>query len=276
MSGNTCECGKPTRDAAYVCEDCLDRFTRVLNEMPWLDDELATTIGKLQAAATEGGSQSAEQAVMFNEAAAKRRTRLRHELVMAVRFCTEEGVRHQSPSTDLPADTIPAMARWLLWRTDGLAFNDMGGEFVKAITDAARSCRKIIDSPPERRYAGPCPECGRDLYHRPAAAEVACAGCGSRWDVGEVSDWMRHRINEHLADRMVTEAEGSTLLGRFGLETPRRRIAKWHEHGKLAEAGRTQPDARTGKTRRLYRWADLLVLATHHAAKDAQRHGAAS
>lgn len=254
----TCRCGKPTRDAAYVCDDCLDTFAKRLGDVTWLDEELATTIAK-QKSAGASGPPSAETALPINIAASERAETLRHELVMLVRFCAEEGVRASDPSGDLPENTIVAMSRWLLWRVDGLAFNDMAHEFVSSVTTAIRDCQRIIDLPPERSYAGPCPECKSDLYHRPAATEAKCPGCGQVYDVAEVQAWMQARIEEHMTDRLVTSREGSTLLSRFGLETGQRTIDKWHERGKVAEAGH---DA---KGRRLFRWEELLTLAARHA-----------
>ena len=265
---STCRCGNPTRDDAYTCDPCGDKLARALNEMPWLDDELETTIGNQRAANTEGGSRSAEKAMMFNAAASAKRDRLRHELVMAVRFCAEEGIRHQSASDDLPDDTLTAMARWLLWRVDGLALNDMGGEIGQAIIDAARACRRAIDAPPERRYAGPCPECSRDLYHRPDATDVKCHGCGQTWEVAEVNEWMEKRINEHMTNKLVTAREGATLLGRLGLSVEQGTIDKWHQRGRLAEAGRTPPKGdRDGH--RLYRWEELLAVAARQGKASA-------
>lgn len=255
----TCDCGKQTRDDAYACDDCADRAARKLGEVVWLDAELETTITKQRAAAS-GGTPSAEKALIFHVAASAKRDALRHALVMAVRFCAEEGVRHQCPDDDLPPDTIIAMSRWLLWRIDGLALNDMGPEFLADIVNAVTACKRIIDCPPERRYAGPCPECSRDLYHRPDAIDVKCVYCGESWDITEVQTWIRERLKEHLADRLVTAHEGSTLLSRYGLEVPVDTIKKWNQRGRVSEV------AHDAKGKRLYRFDDLLTLATRHVA----------
>lgn len=263
-------CDRPTKDDAYVCDDCLDKFARTLGDVTWLDDELETTIAKQRAAGGTDGGKSAgcsckddddrcqHALVPFHAKAVELRDALRHELALLVRFCSEEGVRASDPSGVLPENTIVAMSGWLLWRVDGLAFNDMAEQFIVDVTKAVRECRRVIDLPPERSYAGSCPECSRDLYHRPAATEVKCSGCGQKWDVGEVNAWMQERIREHMEDRLVTAREGATLLSRFGLETGQRTIDKWHERGKVAEAGH---DA---KGRRLFRWDDLLTLAARH------------
>jgi ribosomal protein L37AE/L43A len=260
----TCICGNPTRDDAYTCDPCGDRLARVLGDMPWLDSELDVTITKQRASAFADGGQSAEKALIYDAAASAKRDALRTALVTAVRFCAEEGVRNQDPSDEPPADTLVAMSRWLLWRVDGLALNDMGHEFGQAIIDAARDCRRTIDAPPDRAYAGPCPECSRDLYHRPDAGEVKCRGCGSSWNVGEVNAWMRGRIEEHMKDRLVTAREGSTLLGRLGLPVGQGTIDKWRERNRITEAGQ-EPAKGERPGARLYRWDDLLTLAARHA-----------
>ena len=266
-----CRCGKPTRNDAYTCDHCGDQTARALGEVPWLVEELEITITK-QRAATEGNEapsatcscdddddECQHALVPFHLPAAKKRDALRHALVTAVRFCIEEGVRNSDPGPEWPTDTLSAMSRWLLWRVDGLALNDMGEEFATTIRRAVNSCRHVIDKPPERAYAGPCPECKRDLYHRLDALSVRCPGCGQSFDVGEVNEWMRQRINEHLRDRLVTAREGSTLLGRFGIPVEQGTIDKWHERGRLADSGHNAAH------HRLYRWPELLDLAARHA-----------
>jgi DNA-directed RNA polymerase subunit RPC12/RpoP len=254
-----CSCGQPTRDDAYTCDTCGDRFARALGDIPWLVEELETTITKQRAAVEGDGSASAETPLMYHLPAAEKRDALRAALVTAVRFCNEEGVRNSDPGPEWPKDNLESMSRWLLWRVDGLALNDMGEQMAQGVRDAVRACRRVIDKPPERAYAGPCPECKRDLYHRHDAAEVSCRGCGSRWDVSEMNDWMRRRINEHMTDRLVTAREGSTLLGRFGLPIEQGTIDKWHTRNRLVESGRNKAG------HRLYRWDALLALAARHA-----------
>lgn len=278
MSG--CEnCDKATRDDAHLCDDCGDRAARWIGEIPWLDEELETTIGKIRGVAYDGlgggpGHERAERdkgeakdrlmagaheiALPINIHASKKRDELRHALVMAVRFCDEEGVRHRCPDNDLPDDNLIAMSRWLLWRVDGLTLNDMGPQVLADVVNAARACKRAIDTPPERRYAGPCPECKRDLYHRPDAVEVNCSGCGQRWNVAEMGAWMRQRLDEHLADRLVTVREGCTLLGRYGITVPLDTIESWKRRGRLTERGENP---------RVYRWDDLRDLAIEHATR---------
>lgn len=271
---NECRCGRPTRDGAFSCDDCGDLTARALGDVPWLDAELEVTITKQRAASeSDGGASSTcscdddddrcqHALVPFHVTAAEKRGDLRLALATAVRFCVEEGVRNSDPGPEWPEDTLPAMSRWLLWRIDGLALNDMGEEFARQVRDAVNACRRVIDKPPDRAYAGPCPECKRDLYHRHDAAEVRCAGCGQKWDVGEVNAWMAQRIKDYMTDRLVTAREGATLLGRFGLSVEQGTIDKWRERNRIVEHGHNPAG------HRLYRWDELLGMAARHASRE--------
>lgn len=254
----TCTCGRPTRNNAYICDNDLDTFARDLGDITWLDNELETTIAKQRALGGDTGAPNAETPLPYNHTAADKADTLLLKLATLVRFCTEERIRSSDPVTALPPRNRIAMSRWLLWRIDGLAHNDLAHQLINDITTAINDCRRAIDLPPERAYAGPCPECKRDLYHRPDATEVRCTGCGQKSDVSEVTAWMRARIDEHMTDRLVTAREGATLLGRLGLSIEQGTIDKWHARKRLEDAGATP------KGHRLYRWDDLLTLAARH------------
>lgn len=252
-----CECGKPTRDHAYSCESCLSDLTRVLAEIPWLAGELETTISKRRGIDYRGlgGSPSSETPLPVHAPALEARRTLRHALVMAVRFCDEEQIRHQSPRNGLPVDSLEAMSRWLMWRVDGLGLNDMGHQFATDIIDAAKKCRHMVDRAPEKAYAGPC-ECGRDLYHKPGAVDVKCKDCERVYKTAELYEWMRSQVR----GRLVTAREGATLLCKFGMETQQGTIDKWLERGRIAEKGHDP------KGRRLYLFDDLIEMASRVTA----------
>jgi hypothetical protein len=253
-----CQCGTPTRDDAYVCDGCLNDLTRVLAETPWLVGELETTIAGSKGIdySALGGSPSSETPSPVNVPALEARRAYHHALAMCVRFCGEEGVRHQAPTNRQPVDSLESMSRWLMWRVDGLAFNDMAYEFVSEITDTARACKRAIDRKPERRYSGPC-ECGRDLYHKPGATDVKCRECDRVYDVAELYAWMRKGV----MGRLVTAREGSTLLGRFDLPTAASTIDKWHERKRVVGHGEN------AQKRRLYLIDDLFDLAARNLTK---------
>lgn len=250
----TCTCGKPTRDDAYVCEDCLTLLAQALGNVPWLDEQLEVTLTKQRAAPTEGTTPSSEKQLPYHPQAADALHRLRATLVSWVRFCEDEGVRHRGGEQDTPDNTLAAMSRWLMWRVDGLALHDLGPRAVEEIVGAEQAAMRVIDRPAERKYVGPC-ECGRDLYAKPAAKEVQCQGCETTFEVADYEKWMMERLHGHL----VTAREGSTLLCRFGLETKRDTIDKWQSRGHVVIKGHNAAG------HALYLLDDLLGIAARHA-----------
>lgn len=250
----TCRCGKPTRDEAYVCEGCLSDLARVLGEIPWTEEQLNISLQKAHGVdyTTMGGSAGSESPLPVSFPAYEALTQLRHVLVMWVRFCDEEEIRHQSPSKTAPKDTLVSMSRWLMWRIDGLALNDLGGDAVSEITRAAGRALQVIDRPAEKVYAGPC-ECGRDLYAKPKAKLTVCKSCEREYDVEAMVTWMQKSV----AGRLVTAREGTTLLGRFDLPTAQKTIDSWHERKRLVDHGCNAAGVR------LYLIDDLISLAAH-------------
>lgn len=255
-----CRCGKPTRDDAYVCEDCLSDLAKALGDIPWLVEQLDITLTKSRGVdySAMGTSASAETPLPIDQRAFEANTVLRHALVMWIRFCEEEEIRHQSATNDLPADNLTAMSRWLLWRVDGLGLNDLGSDAVSEVTRAVGRCRMVIDRAPEHRYAGPC-ECGRDLYAKPGAKDAKCPGCEREYDVDELVEWMRAGVS----GRLVTAHEGATLLGRFDLPTAQDTIGKWHQRKRIVDHGSNAAG------HRLYLIDDLMTLAAQHAPRTA-------
>jgi hypothetical protein len=232
----------------------------VLAEIPWLAGELETSIQQQRGIDYRGlgGSPSNERPMPYNLPASEARRTLRNAMHTAVRFCNEEHIRHQSSTDALPVDNLESMSRYLMWRVDGLGLSDMGWQFLDDIVRASDACRRVIDRKPERRYAGPC-ECGRDLYHKPGAAQVKCADCERTYDVGELYGWMR----EQVRDLLFSARDAASLLCKFNLETKQTTIDKWHERGLIVARGHDAKD------RRLYLMDDLLTLAAKHLAKRA-------
>jgi hypothetical protein len=257
----TCRCAKPTRDHATFCDDCGDRLARSLGDMAWVDTELATTIGKERGLPTEGGPAGSEKSLPFHLAAAEVRDNLRNTLVGWVRICHEEGVRSSDPSVGLPEDTLTGMSRWLLWRVDGLAFHEAGGDAVDEITYAVTQAVKAIDLAPERQYVGPC-ACGRDLYRKPGAPLVKCRACEQEYDAEAFILGMRARLAD--LDLLVTASEGAGLLSRYGLETTARIIYGWEER-KLTIAHGERLEGK--KKRRVFRFNDLVQLAAQRESR---------
>lgn len=266
---NTCRCGKPTRDAAYLCDDCADQLAHALGDVPWLDEELETTITRQRAIPNEGKASASATCscddnedncphggLPWHEQASDIRRTLHGLLATWCRFCDEEAIRHSSPASGLPADEMQAMSRWLLWRIDGLTLHDIGPEAHDEITDAVAAARHIIDRRPDRWYAGPCTNavaevvCGADLYAKRTTGDVTCRQCAAVYDVAERRAWLLAEAEDRLADATAV-ARAVSWLGADAL-TPAR-IRKWAERGRIAVKGHQ------GK-RPLYRIGDAIDL----------------
>lgn len=255
---NECRCGKPTRDHAYFCDDCGDKLTRALAETPWLDTELETTITGRKGVdyRRSDGTPSTEHRLPVHMAASNARGHLKATLVAWVKFCHDENIRHQSPRHGLPADTAPAMSRWLMWRIDGLAFHDIGPEAVDEITKAVRDGKRVIDRPADKWYAGPC-DCGVDLYARAKSGQVKCCEteCGLVYDIGERRSWLL----EAAEDRLAPAAELARAVSWLGASPlTAERVRQWAKRERIFAKGH---DGRSP----LYRVGDAIDLLAEGA-----------
>lgn len=231
MTETTCRCGKPTREGRSFCDPCADLLSQALGEVPWLDEELETTITKrkgIDYRRVGGGSGAKrEQPSPPEWTSSNARTHLRGVLVAWVKFCAEEQVRNQSPHQGIPEDSLPAISRWLLWRVDGLALHDIGAEAVEEITSAVAHCHRLIDRPADRQYLGNCDACdeGR-LYARPGGAWAKCNTCGQATEAEKI----RERLLTELDDRLCTAAEIAHLSTYLGLKATREQVRKRVEY----------------------------------------------
>lgn len=236
-------CGRPVGDG-YTCQRCADKLSVALGDVPALWQQLDIVLTR-QARYSDPEGRGGEKAVPFNIKASELGTVLRGLLNTWCRLIAEERGK------DLPEDHPAAVARWLLNQVTWLRHHRAGGEAVEELTDAVNAVRRIVDRPAERIYAGPCRDCGGDMFGKPGAVSVECRPCGLSYDVAEMLEWMRGQVY----GRLVTAREGVILLSRFGLPIPQKHIDKWHERKRLADHGNDS----AGK--RLYLFDDLVTLA---------------
>lgn len=262
----TCRCGKPTRDDAFVCDDCLSHFHQALGEVPFLDEQLDISITRQSAKGGHGDS--GETGLPWDDAASKAKRALHSTLATWVRFCDEEGVRHQSPSKTFPADNAKAMSRWLIWRIDGLGLHELGSDAADEITNAAAEARRIVfRKPAPKVYLGTCTaivsaeECGHSVYAAKGGAEGHCTApdCRAAYDVAGSQE----RLEALLDSRLCTAAEIAHLSTYLGLHVSRDRVRKqinlWHKRERIRSKG----VADNGDPRFLYADVRVLLAATY-------------
>lgn len=257
-----CTCGKPTKDNAYVCEDCLTALAKALGDVPWLDEELDISITRQKASALGGGSRSRTTPLPWHEKASDAKRALHGLLATWVRFCAEEHVRDRGADAAWPADNLTAMSRWLLWRVDGLAFHDLGGDAVDEITNAVAQGERIVFwRKRERVYLGPCgtaltdeSACDGDVYADAGQEFGYCQACGFPFKV----DARRAALEQQLDDRLCTASEIARLAVYLGLdqsrEQVRNRVNQWHSRNRISPNGHNpdgDPVFRYGEVRAL-------------------------
>jgi hypothetical protein len=246
---------------------CADDLAKALGDVPWLTEELEVTISRQKGVdyrnvgGGKGGKKASERPSPVVWGASEARVHLRALLVSWSRFCHDEHVRNSSPSDDLPTDDLVSMSRYLLWRVDGLTLNEIGSDAVDEITSAVAHCHRLIDSRPDRWYAGPCNaetdgrECGVDLYAKSIKGDVRCEACAAVYDVAARRSWLLAAAEDRLADA-ATIARSVSWLGTLPLNAAR--VRKW------AERGRIVAKAHDGE-KPLYRIGDAIDLLAKEA-----------
>jgi hypothetical protein len=156
------------------------------------------------------------------------------------------------------APSVVAMAGYLLARIDELRRHPHAPDTWAAIIDVAEAARWVIDPhPPERRYAGPCSQCGSDLYAQPGISHIACR-CGATHSVEDRKRHLLEAVQDHLAT--ATEAARLATWLISGHVTPER-IRKWAQRKRLTARGTSVNGAP------LYLFRDVLDLIENEQKK---------
>lgn len=289
-----CRCGKPTRDNAIVCDGCCAELTKALAEVPFLAEQIDITITRQRSAAIGGGGSKSRQDELedylanvaisglrgvqtpWHDKASGAKRQLHDVLVLWVRLCAEEGVRHSAGPERLPVDRMDALSRWLMCRVDGLRFHDAGSDAVDEITDAAAEVRRIVFwKRNSRDYLGTCglevtddegvvevAECPGDIYAEEGADVATCEECAQAVTVVI----RKAEIDKKLEDHLCTPAEIATYAVHLGLqarrESVRRKVNHWAEHKRILKRG----EAPNGDP--MFRYGEVRpLLYTHFAEK---------
>ena len=160
-------CRSPHRDdhprlAADGLRLCLwhrDRLERHVAELPALYDACGAALTGRGGASSAGPvSGTTEPSWAVSDAPSAARTHIRVELTSWVRIGLEEG-----PWTQAPRNTVPALASWVVSRTDWYAARPWADEIARTITDTWHEARTAAyPNPRSRVRLGPCPEDGCD------------------------------------------------------------------------------------------------------------------
>lgn len=134
---------------------------------------------------------------------------------------------------------------------------DDAPELLTALDDLAHKIRRAIDTPPQRRYLGPCAavdleghECAGDVYQL-GNKPPTCATCHATHAADERLAW----IADLASDMLVTAHTAAGALSAWGEHIKPDLIRSWASRGRLAVKGHD----RHGHP--LYAFADCRTLA---------------
>lgn len=151
-------CNRPTVPGWAICKHHGWTLERALAETPALARQLELTITRQAAAGARNGSRSAEKPLAYDPTASEALAVLRSTLV--------GWVRDLQPDLALqPADTLGAIAIWLLRHHGALVVHPAAEQAVDEITAATANGWRAIDRRDRARFHLPdaCPECGAQL-----------------------------------------------------------------------------------------------------------------
>lgn len=261
-----------SRRTAPYGSGSMEIIDEAFHERAGLWEELQTTIGRLSKSAGSAGTgaRTAETPLPYHDRASLVAHRMRNELATWVRIVVEE---HSNEELALPADRVPAMARWLASHPSLFTF-----DMVSGVTSVVRDAERVIDRAPDRVYAGPCLEpltyeaeielardpaaevdrCAGQLYASKGKGAVRCRECGIRHDVSTRRDW----LSDQLGPSLVTAAEAAPVLSwLLNKDVKVATIWNWKRHGRIEQRG-------TYEGRPAFRFNEVLQLAVDVQTRD--------
>lgn len=240
------------------CRGCATDLEADLAQVPALQDELDTQTAR-QASRNHGAVVSAtEHPLPYDVRASERTWLLRTTLVGWVRDLEPDLHRH-------PADTMAAMARWLLTHIAELYVHPAGDEAVSEIRYAVAQAWRAVDNPPERVFLGTC-ACDGELWAPMDARTVHCRTCHTEHDPADLKDGLLSKVAGHL----VTGTEFAGYAVRYLGVSPRAQerleasVRTWASRGRVAAIGHAP--RLDGPPQPTYRFGDLAARLAERSA----------
>jgi hypothetical protein len=242
-----------------ICSDCLANLHHDLDTIGDHITELHTQLARQARHGDNGsGARSAERPLPYDQPASDATDLLRSVLAGWTRdlWKTHE---HRNRITTQPPDTLRGMARYLRWH-DWRA-HPAADEFADELHYALDQIRTCIDTPPERRYLGPCGamlvnpdgtthECAGDVI-LVGNRMPKCRNCGASYFRDERLQW----IADLAEDQLVTATIAAGALSAWGQHITPDLVRLWAHRGRLLPRGHD----RTGKP--VYSFGECRTLA---------------
>ncbi|OMC46869.1 hypothetical protein A5742_25380 [Mycolicibacterium fortuitum] len=264
---NTCRnnaCQRPTQ--LYLCDDCTQQLAVMIDQLPWLLNELDHRIQKLDriATGTIGRARRPDELNVMDFDAAETARKARkaiHDMVRTINgpgpiplqcTVTHEFIGPLRPAwRRLPAGyqpTIIELIDWLMRRPAIIARHKRAGHVYRELNRLVGSDEKggtlvAAINRSNRHFAGPCPtirgrnhkgepiECGRVLYADINDRTVVCPACKCDIDV------QRNRLKAAVDRDLLTEPKLLEVLADIGENVSRVKFYEWVKAGKLKPRG---------------------------------------
>ncbi|MGE2714210.1 DUF1922 domain-containing protein [Mycolicibacterium litorale] len=192
-------CGRANQ--AYLCDDCATQLTQMLDQIPWLLDELDARIQKVDRVniGTIGRTRRQDSLDVMDFDAAEESRQVRKLLLRWVIRVVEHHTGRIPPG--LATVSTANLARWLHVNITAITRLDTAGQLYRDIrqlvgTDTARTGTLVTAiNPTQRHLVGPCPtvtgrdrqgqptHCGHILYADTYDRTVTCPDCRRDIDI---------------------------------------------------------------------------------------------
>jgi len=204
----------------YLCRNCADTLTRDLKAIPWLLEDLEITMTRQDRLSDVSDRGSDEHPLPIRLHAMEARRDL-HSTLAA--WAQHVAGKHEGLGAGVWTEL--KLAHYLLEHVGDVFTDPAAGECADEIGYAVKLVRRTIDKPVEQVFAGPCDDCGTDLYAHPSRAEVECRNpeCGAvypiearrRWLLGKAEDQLlpATEMSRALSGLLQKPITGSMLRG---------------------------------------------------------------
>lgn len=289
---NTCrnrDCQRPA--TLFLCEDCINQLDDMLEQIPWLLDELDARIQKLDriSAGTVGRTRRPETLSVMDFDAAETSREVRKTLLHWVTNIAQTHTSRTPPA--LTTVQTKHLAQWLRVNIKHIARDQRAGSLYHDIDRMVGTKPNAEDSGhlvtainrTDRTYYGPCTanigknrdgtprQCGHDLYAPTESTSVTCGHCKV------TTDAKKQLISTITARDLVTEPKLLEAMAALGEPISRDRLYTWITAKQLTprgwiHAGRIIPHKIRHKDPRVFSLSQARQLRWRDEANKEKTH----
>lgn len=244
---NLCQaCKRPNQ--LYLCEECSTTLWNMLDQIPWLLDELDARIQKMDRIphGTIGRNRRPHEMSVIDFDACETARNTRKSLQKWVEDVAERHTGRTPPGLDTCATRD--FARWLQVNTTAIARLDLAGalhhDISKMVGPGPRGGQLVnAINRVEKRFAGPCPtirgydnqgrpiECGTTLYADVDENSTVCPDCEQTINVTD-------NLDKAAVDRdLLPEPKLLEVLKNIGEPVSRVKLYQWIREQRIRPKG---------------------------------------